>query len=176
MVFCLSLEALAEEGYNDVVKKNIFILMIVFVGILVVLVIKNQKIEPNEQKVSIESVKTLKIGDATLNIEVADTDAKRVQGLSGKVGLAQNEAMLFVFDAEGYHSIWMKDMNFAIDIVWLNKDKKIIYIEKNVSPDTYPKVFYAKKADLPILSFYVLETPSGFLAENNIQIGDIVAF
>jgi len=153
-------------------------------------VIKNQKIEPKvtesvafvakteqkDQKISTESGKTLKIRDITLNIEVVDTDAKREKGLSGKLGLAENEGMLFVFDAEGYYGIWMKDMNFPIDIVWLDKDKKIVYIEKNASPDTYPKVFYAQKNSLPILILYVLETPSGFLVKNNIQIGDFVAF
>jgi len=90
--------------------------------------------------------------------------------------LAENEGMLFIFENEGYFGIWMKDMNFPIDIAWLDKDKKIISIEKNVDPETYPKVFYAQKNDLPILSLYVLETSAGFLGKNNIQIGDFVDF
>jgi len=139
----------------------------------------------NEQKIDAGSVKTIKIGEITLNIEVANTDVKRAQGLSGKeanqndpigLGLGENEGMLFVFDKEGYYSFWMKDMNFPIDIAWLDKNKKIIYIEKNVSPQTYPKTFYAQKNNLPILSLYVLETKAGFFEKFKIKIGDIAEF
>jgi len=122
-------------------------------------------------KLEEKSPKTLKMGEITLNIEMADTEAKRVRGLSGREGLAENEGMLFVFEKEGYYGFWMKDMKFAIDMAWLDKDKKIIYIEKNVSPSTYPKVFNS-----PFPSLYVLETSAEFLSKNNIKNGDFVAF
>lgn len=172
-------------------KKVIIILVTVSLIILVFVFVcnflaENQKKEqkmigpvsfvPKTAEKTPETVKTLKIGKNILNIEVADTNAERIQGLSGKQGLAENESMLFVFDTEGYYGIWMKDMNFSIDIVWLDKNKKIIHIEKDVSPETYPKIFYALKNGQPILSLYVLETSAGFLAQNNIQIGDFIAF
>lgn len=145
----------------------------VLLVISVVFVIKKPKIQ---LKTVIEASKTIKIGENVLNVEMADTNTKRVQGLSGKVGLRENEGMLFVFDTEGYYGIWMKDMNFPIDIAWLDKNKKIIYIKNAVGPETYPKVFYAFETDAPVLNLYVLETSAGFLAENNIKIGDFVAF
>ena len=150
-------------------KKSILKILLI---VLIVLAVFWNKSAQNSENVK----KTLKIDGITLNIEIVDTDATREQGLSGKDGLAENEGMLFVFDTEGYYGFWIKDMKFAIDIAWLNKDKKITHIEKNVSPETYPKIFYAFKTDAPVLSLYVLETSSGFLAENNIQIGDFVAF
>ena len=115
--------------------------------------------------------KTLKIGQITLNIEVADTDVEKEKGLSGREGLAENEGMLFIFDKEGYYGFWMKDMKFAVDIAWLDKNKKIIYIESDVKPETYPKIFNS-----PELSLFVLEIPAGFLVKNNIKISDQVAF
>jgi uncharacterized membrane protein (UPF0127 family) len=118
-----------------------------------------------------EKPKTLKIGGVTLNIGVADTDIKRELGLSGKKSLAEDEGLLFIFDKEGSYGFWMKDMNFAIDMVWINKDKKITHIESNVLPETYPKIFNS-----PSPSLYVLETPAGFLLKNNVKIGDQVAF
>ena len=46
--------------------------------------------------------KTLKIGQITLNIEVADTDVEKEKGLSGREGLAENEGNAFLFfDKEG---------------------------------------------------------------------------
>lgn len=113
----------------------------------------------------------LKVGNATLNIEIAKTDAERTQGLSGKKELAQDAGMLFVFEKKGYYGFWMKDMNFLIDIAWLDENKKIIHIENAVGPETYPKVFNSASPSL-----YVLETASGFLEQNNIKIGDSVAF
>ncbi len=109
------------------------------------------------------------INGVSIDIEVADTDNERIQGLSGREGLGENEGLLFIFEEEGNHGIWMKDMNFAIDIAWFNKDKKIIYIEKNVTPESYPKVFYP-----PSLSLYVLETNSGFFESRQITIGDVL--
>ena len=116
----------------------------------------------------------------TLNLVVANTDATREQGLSDKVamqgdplglGLGENEAMLFIFDKAGYYSFWMKDMNFSIDMAWIDENKKITYIAADVSPATYPRNFSS-----PVSNLYVLETPAGFFAKNNVKIGESVAF
>lgn len=151
-------------------KKEI-VFLVVFTGVLVLVLSflnENQEISPkNDEK----TLKTLKIDEATLNIEVADTNIKRELGLSGKKGLAENEGLLFVFDIEGYYGFWMKDMNFAIDIAWLNKNKQIIYIESNVSPATYPQVFKPSA-----LALYVLETSANFFENHQIKIGDVAGF
>jgi len=64
--------------------------------------------------------------------------------------------MLFVFENPGIHGIWMKDMKFPIDIIWLDKDMSVISKELNVSPDTYPQVFYPSRE-----AYYVLEVKAG---------------
>lgn len=135
---------------------------------------ENQRVEREAEESSeqvLQTSKILKISNITLNVEVADTDMERTRGLSGKERLDENDGMLFVFDKEGYYGIWMKDMNFPIDIAWLDKDKKIAHMEENVLPETYPKVFNS-----PIPSLYVLEVSAEFLGKNNIKIGDLVAF
>jgi uncharacterized protein len=119
----------------------------------------------------IKKPKTLNINGITLNIEVANADAEKTKGLSGKSGLADNEGMLFVFEKEGNHGFWMKDMNFPIDIAWLNKNKLIIHIEKDVLPETYPKVFSPSAPSL-----YVLEAKANFFENNKIKIGDAAEF
>lgn len=119
----------------------------------------------------IPALKTLSIGETVINVEIVDTESLRMQGLSGRTHLDQNTGMLFIFEKAGDHGFWMKDMNFAIDIAWLDENKKIAHIESEVAPETYPKIFRS-----PGPSLYVLEVPSGFLAENNVQIGDQVAF
>jgi uncharacterized protein len=142
------------------------------------------KINENTYQTNQNTKKTLKIGEISLNVEIADTEIARTQGLSGKVAkdgdpigleLGENEGMLFVFEREENYGFWMKDMNFAIDMAWLDKNKKIVYIESDVRPETYlknpPQIFGSN-----VTSLYVLETPSEFLVKNNIKIGDFVAF
>ncbi|MEO5927498.1 MAG: DUF192 domain-containing protein [Patescibacteria group bacterium] len=55
----------------------------------------------------------------TFRLEIADTDATRTQGLSGRDPLKLEEGMLFVFPREGIYPFWMKDMKFGLDIIWL---------------------------------------------------------
>jgi uncharacterized protein len=129
-----------------------------------------------KQEVNLPVLQIIKIGGKILNVEVANTPEKQTQGLSGKEGLTENQGMLFVFNKEGYYGFWMKDMKFSIDIAWLNKDKKIIHIEENVLPETYPKVFYAFRFDNPILNLYVLETKANFFKNSGIKIGDVAEF
>ncbi len=90
-------------------------------------------------------------------VEVVDTDQSRALGLSGRENLGDNSGMLFVFDDEtSERCFWMKDMNFAIDMVWLNSKREVVYIKGDVKPETYPESFCP---DEP--AKYVLEVVSG---------------
>ncbi len=109
------------------------------------------------------------IGGTLITADIADTEEKRALGLSGRKALLPDTGMLFVFDTPGSHNMWMKDMHFSIDILWLDETHTIIHIERRVSPDTYPTLFGS-----PIPASYVLEVPSGFTRLHNVRIGDIV--
>ena len=113
----------------------------------------------------------LRIGNGTLNVDVADTDEERSLGLSKRDFLEEGNGMLFVFEEEGYHGIWMKEMIFPIDIVWLDKNKIVVHKEENVSPATFPKAFYPSQPSL-----YVLETSAHFLNDVNVKIGTPAEF
>ena len=107
------------------------------------------------------------IGSTTVRASVADTLAKRIQGLSDTPFLPENVVKLFAFGVPGSHSIWMKDMNYALDIMWVAEAGEIVHIEENVSPDTFPTSFAS-----PIPAWYVIEANAGFVQQNNIQLGD----
>jgi uncharacterized membrane protein (UPF0127 family) len=118
-----------------------------------------------------QHVSTVRLGNAVLSTDVADTDSARAEGLGGRDKLGMNDGMLFVYDRDGRWGIWMKNMKFAIDIVWLNKDKRVVHIIKNVYPDTYPDVF---KPDTE--ARYVLEVPAGTVEAKNIRINQAAHF
>ncbi len=116
-----------------------------------------------------ENMVTMQLADTVLEVKVVSTNEERRRGLSGVVGLEPDEGMFFVFDSDGYYGIWMKDMLFSIDILWLNSNKEIVHIESFVDPDTYPTVF---KPDKP--ARYVLEVNAGFVVKHKINVGDTI--
>ncbi len=111
------------------------------------------------------------IGSKLIYARVADTDASRAKGLSGTSGLSDSEGMLFVFDVPGRWGMWMKDMKYSLDMVWMDSNKKIVYVAENVSPSTYPNAFLPDSDAL-----YVLELPAGFVEANHVVRGQIVGF
>lgn len=102
-----------------------------------------------------------------IQLEIADTPEKRVQGLSGRKELAQGQGMLFVFDTLQKAGIWMKDMNFPIDIIWFDEQKTVVYIKEHATPESFPEVFIPSTP-----ASFVLEVPAGFAKERGIEMGD----
>jgi len=111
------------------------------------------------------------IGDHVFKVEIASTNTQRRLGLGGRDSLANDSGMLFVFDQNFYHSFWMKDMRFNLDIIWINEDMEIVHIERNLSPDTYPQSF---TSTLP--ARYVLELNGGSYLKYSIHLGQTVKF
>ncbi len=113
---------------------------------------------------------TLVIADRVkLTVELARTVDEQVQGLSGRPGLKPGYGMLFVYDHPHPVSIWMKDMLFSLDIIWIHSGR-IVAIEKHAPPLTAvgPERVYTATADL------VLEVPAGFTDRQKIRVGDSV--
>ena len=101
--------------------------------------------------------------------KIADEVPEKERGLGGVEVLPKNEGMLFVFDRISYHVFWMKDMNFPLDILWIDENDEIIYAERDVSPDSYPQKFVSQ-----FPAKYVLEINGGQMYENGIQVGSKV--
>jgi len=119
-----------------------------------------------------KTIKSIQVGNTILNkIEIADTNVKREQGLSGRSSIESNYGMLFIFDTPARYSFWMKDMNFPIDIIWLDANLKVVGLKKEAKPESYPQAFTPEENAL-----YVLEVFSGFIQKENLKIGDHLKF
>jgi uncharacterized membrane protein (UPF0127 family) len=116
--------------------------------------------------------KTVTIKGSELKAEVVQTPAEREKGLSGRPCIESDSGMLFVFDHPGQYAIWMKDMQFPIDIVWISEEHKAVGLEFNVEPSTYPDRFVNK--DQP--AQYVLELKANRAKELGIVLGTPVSF
>ncbi len=123
----------------------------------------------DEWKIYYPTVKTMTIGQKVVQASVAQSWPERIKGLSDTPYLPNDIVKLFVFDSVGFHSIWMKDMNYSIDIIWVDESNKIVHIEEGATPESYPAAFVPK-----IPAKYVIETNENFVADNQIVIGDDV--
>ena len=116
------------------------------------------------------------IKDFMIQAKIADDSKERHAGLADYSSLPLGEGMLFVFDKSAPYVFWMKDVEFAIEIIWIDENKKIVDIAPNVppEPDKGEKELtrYKPKSDAK----YVLEINAGLSALHNLQIGDQVAF
>lgn len=114
---------------------------------------------------------SLRIGDGVFKAYVAQTEEERTKGLSDTPTLASDAALIFIFPTDGLWPIWMKDMEYPIDIIWLNKDKTVVYITKNAAPDSFPKTFVSKEK-----ARYVIELNAGTVDQKKISIGKKAVF
>ena len=131
-----------------------------------------------------EAIKKVCLKDVCVQAEIAGTDAQRQKGLMFREGLPENEGMLFVFEKEARYSFWMKNMRFPLDIIWIDKDKRIADIKTNVPAckEIYES-FAGGNREKSCESFtpygnalYVLEVNAGFTQKHGIKIGEKVSF
>jgi uncharacterized membrane protein (UPF0127 family) len=141
-----------------------FLVVTVFITITVLLILGGRSH-------TLADVKGVKVAGRSVKVELALTPAAQTQGLSGRAGLSEDTGMLFVFAQPGKYYFWMKDMNFAIDMIWIGEDMKVIYIKKDARPAQYPDT-YGPDQDAK----YVLEVVSGFSDTYNLNPGDVVRF
>ncbi|RJR26910.1 DUF192 domain-containing protein [candidate division WWE3 bacterium] len=115
---------------------------------------------------------TINVADKSVIAEIANTPEKRSRGLMFIQNLPENEGMLFIFEAEGHHSFWMKNTVIPLDIIWLDREFSIV----DISSETPP----CKESNCPTYSpvkpaLYVLELNGGWTLRNNLKIGDKIS-
>ncbi len=100
-------------------------------------------------------------------LHLACTAAEKQRGLGYRSTLDADAGMLFPFEQERDISIWMKGMEFPLDIIWIGEDRTITHIEENVPLCGTSCVFNATGR-------YVLEVNAGTVAEHGVEVGDAV--
>ena len=118
----------------------------------------------------------LSVKSLVIRAEVADNSKERKKGLSKRESLAIGEGMLFVFDKKQKYEIWMKDMQFPIDIIWIDENKKIVDIAESVAiepgrDDEELKIWRPRSE-----AIFILEINAGLVELHGLAIGDGVVF
>lgn len=107
------------------------------------------------------------------DVELAQTVEERTQGLMLRERLDPDKGILFAYKEEGKHPFWMKNTLIPLDIIWINKEKKVIFIGQNIQP--------CKAEPCPVISpnvkaKYVLELNAQTVEEIELSIGDKLEF
>ncbi|MBL7001406.1 MAG: DUF192 domain-containing protein [Nitrosopumilus sp.] len=126
---------------------------------------------PSETKLqSVEfPMGTIKVDDVPLQVQIADTEPRRVRGLMFQDPLPSDQGMIFVFEKSGLYSLWMLNMQFSLDMIWFDQDGKVIHIETDVPPCKSALEIASCQSVIPNGdAVYILEVTSGFVINNNI--------
>lgn len=107
--------------------------------------------------------------DKCFSVELAKNDAERERGLMDRTELDMDSGMFFIFEKEGIYPFWMKNTLIPLDIIWINKDHKIVFISKDVQPC---KTFICPSVSPGRSARYVLEINAGLSKKYNFKEGD----
>ena len=97
------------------------------------------------------------------------------KGLMYRDTLPVNRGMIFFHTAESLYPYWMKNCKIALDMIWMDKARRIVEIAANVPPcppetENCPSNGGHEKA------IYVLELGSGQASKHGLNKGQIIEF
>ena len=110
---------------------------------------------------------SLKVGNQSIQAEVAATDESRQRGLMFREKMARNEGMLFVFPQIAYHAMWMRNTPLPLAVAFMDDRGKILSIH-----EMQPFTEQSHQAAGP--ARFALEMNSGWFSANRIFVGDII--
>lgn len=112
---------------------------------------------------------SVELGGKTFKVEIADTAEKQALGLMFRDSMADDEGMIFVFPNEAPRSFWMKNTRIPLDIMYFDKDLKMV----SISADTPPcRVSRCPSYPSTGPAMYVLELNAGKASELGVGPGD----
>ena len=112
--------------------------------------------------------------------EVAVTEGEREQGLMGRHELASDRCMIFLYNEDVPHPIWMKNCFISLDVAWIDKDGKVLELVPDVPPPS-PIQIYASDSDYPnfgghVDSRHFIEFPVGTFKRIGLKVGDRIGW
>ena len=135
--------------------KKVLIFYAILVVVIVVFLLARGGNFLNFKLPGESSSATAKLGGKTYNLILAKTDSEKMKGLSGRGSLSSNTGMLFIFKDKDNYGFWMRDMKFPIDIIYINDNKVVDFVENAPAPTdgqsaaTLPVYKPSQKTKLP---------------------------
>jgi uncharacterized membrane protein (UPF0127 family) len=87
-----------------------------------------------------------------------------------KKSLAKDQCMLFRFGYPGFHAIWMRNMNFPIDAIWLDEDGIVVSVKEGLKP-CHSSIFSCPQYSPTKEASYLIEVNAGDVKKKKIKTG-----
>ncbi len=116
----------------------------------------------------------VEVGGQRYEVEIADSDASRAQGLMFRDSMPANHGMLFIHDAEEPQAYWMKNCKFPQDMLFFDNDRKLVSQQRDVPPCSAGDACPIYPSNAP--ARYVLELNAGQAAKLKLQDGSEIRF
>ena len=112
---------------------------------------------------------SVEIGGKHFKVDIADSSEEQALGLMFRNSMAADQGMLFIFPNEAPRSFWMKNTRIPLDIMYFDKDLKMVSISADTPPCRVSRCpSYPSKAP----AMYVLELNAGIASELGVGVGD----
>jgi len=112
---------------------------------------------------------SVELGGKTFAVEIADTSEKQALGLMFRDNMEADKGMLFIFPNEAPRSFWMKNTRIPLDIMYFDKELKMV----SISADTPPcKVTRCPSYPSKGPAMYVLELNAGMASKLGVGPGE----
>lgn len=98
----------------------------------------------------------------TFQVEIADTEAKREEGLMFRKEMAQDKGMLFIFQDDLPRSFWMKNTLIPLDMIFVDAKGKVVAIQYDAEP-----------CNVPVCSIYGSGVAARYVVELNAGVTDL---
>lgn len=117
-----------------------------------------------QDKLVIKTAKT----NISFHIEIARTPEQQAYGLMNRDSIPANHGMLFIFEKDIAARMWMKDTKMPLDMLFIDRKGRIIYIAERTTPDSTAVITAGKP------TYAVLELAGGTANKRHIKVGDRV--
>ena len=145
-------------------------LIILLIILIILLFPKEVNIDDTSSDMANEDYREVCFPDVCIDAEIADSLPKIRTGLMHRESLDEDKGMIFIFEKEEIYPFWMKNTLIPLDMIWVNFDKEIVYIEHAVPCEADPCISY----NPDVAALYVIEVNAGFTEKYGIELGDII--
>ena len=104
------------------------------------------------------------IGDKSYKVYTTNDEQSFQRGMMFSESLENDRGMIFVFETEDTHGMWMKNTRIPLDVIWINEDGRVVDVQ-TLQPFDTRGAYPAEKAK------YVIELNAG---EFHGTIGDMI--
>lgn len=167
------------DAIFKIMKVKKFLLIIPFLTILAALLVIFQpkltqpatQTQTSTEKIFSQlqdsSTTNLKFREITLNLEVAKSESSRQRGLMERTNIPENSGMLFIFEDESPRVFWMKNTPSSLDIIFLDRDLRVVRIHENTKPNQTSETYSSEKP-----AKFAVEMNGGWSQKNSLKVGD----